>query len=261
MPHELEARRVPFAAPLGRQLRPTGSARGALLSALVHAAVIAALLWLGKEQFVDANRGPGFDLGRGGGGGGGGPRAVTVFTALAGARNAPPAVEPVAVPPVAPPAETPTTIPEPVATPAEQVAVAAAPAAAEGAGAGAGTGTGEGPGSGTGTGGGIGSGVGTGFGSDSGPGGGGGTVIPPQLRGILIPPPGRPRELSGKRIRVTFRINELGEVVEVVIEPQIQDRRYRNEFLQQMRRYVFTPAYTRVGRQPIASQVDIEVRL
>ena len=158
------------------------------------------------------------------------------------------------------PQETPTEIPEPVARPPEEVPVAP-PAPPTGAGEGAGAGTGVGPGSGTGTGGGTGGGVGTGFGNDSGPGGGGGTVIPPQLQGMIIPPPDRPRELRGTLVKVTFKINERGEVVEVSTDPQIRDRGYRNEFMDRMRRYTFTPAYTRVGHQPVASQVDITVRL
>ena len=260
MPDQIEVRRVPFAEPLGRQLRPTGTTRGTVLSALVHAAVIGGLLWAaGRQHFIDANRGPGDDLGRGGGGGGGGVRAVAVFARLAGA-PAPPPVTPPVVQEVTVPAETPTEIPPPVEKPPEEV-VAAPPAPPTGAGEGTGAGTGVGPGSGTGTGGGIGSGVGTGFGNDSGPGGGGGTVIPPQLQGMIIPPPDRPRELRGTKVKVTFRINERGEVVDVSVDPPIRDRGYRNEFMDRMRRYTFTPAYTRDGHRAVASQMDIEIRL
>jgi len=231
-----------------------------MLSAVLHAVIIALLLWKTGQQFVDANRGLGPELGRGGGGGGGGARAVAMF-AIPGAAAAPQA-PPVATPqppPVVVPQVTPTTIPEPVPVAQPTPVAAAAPMPGPGDGAGAGTGTG--PGSGSGTGGGSGSGTGTGVGNDSGPGGGGGTVFPPSLQGILIPPTdGKPRELRGVRIVVTFRISESGEVVSVVTDPQIRDRGYRNEFLDRMKHYAFTPAFTRDGHA-IASEISITITL
>jgi hypothetical protein len=230
-----------------------------MLSALLHAVVIALLLWKTGEQFVDANRGLGADLGRGGGGGGG-ARTVAMFAVpgAAAAQEAPPALTP-APPPITVPQEMPTSIPEPTAQPTAAPVVAAAPGPGEGAGAG--TGTGPGTGTGSGTGGGSGGGVGTGTGNDSGPGGGGGTVFPPSPVGILIPPTeGKPRELHGVVIRVTFRISERGEVVSVVTDPQIRDRSYRNEFLDRMKHYTFTPARTRDG-QAVASEIPIYIKL
>ena len=116
MEGDAQARRAPFATPFGRQLRSGGSARGTLLSAVLHAAVIALLLWKTGEQFVDANRGLGADLGRGGGGGGGGARPVAMFVVpgAAAAHEAPP-VETRDPAPITVPRETPTTIPEPTA--------------------------------------------------------------------------------------------------------------------------------------------------
>jgi hypothetical protein len=229
-----------------------------MLSAFLHAVVIALLLWKTGEQYVDANRGLGANLGRGGGGGGGGARAVLMLAVpgAAAAQEAPPVEAPV-TPPITVPLEMPTTIPEPTAQPTAAPAVAATPGPGDGAGAG----TGTGPGSGSGTGGGSGGGVGTGTGNDSGPGGGGGTVFPPSLQGILIPPTdGKPRELRGVRILVTFRISERGEVVSVTTDPQIRDRGYRNEFLDRMKHYAFTPAYTRDGHA-IASEISITITL
>ena len=252
------ARRVPLATPFGRQVRSGGSSRGTLLSAALHAGVIALLLWKTGQQFVDANRGLGPDLGRGGGGGGGGARAVAMFAVpgAAAAQEAPPVETPVP-PPITVPQETPTALPDPAPQPVNAPAVAAAPTPGEGAGAG----TGVGPGTGNGTGGGSGNGNGTGVGNDSGPGGGGGTVFPPSLQGILIPPTdGKPRELRGVRIVVTFRISERGEVVSVATDPQIRDRGYRNEFLDRMRHYAFTPAFTRDGHA-IASEISITITL
>jgi hypothetical protein len=100
--------------------------------------------------------------------------------------------------------------------------------------------------------------VGTGVGNDSGPGGGGGTVFPPGLQGIILPPPGAPHELKGQRLTVTFRISDKGEVVSVEVNPQIRDRGYRNEFLDRMRRYTFTPAMTRDGHA-IAAEMNVIV--
>lgn len=252
------ARRVPLEAPFGRQLSSSGSARGTALSAIAHAALIAFIFWAGRQQFVDASRRVGDDTRRGGGGGGGGARAVAVFASLAGAAPAPPPK--VETPPLVVP-ETPTIIPEVQPRAEEPVVAPPATVPAPGPGEGAGNGTGAGPGSGTGTGGGTGGGVGTGVGNDSGPGGGeGGDYFQPQPQGVILPPQGPPRNLRGVAIRVIFQINERGQVVEVRTEPVIADRSYRNEFLDRMRRYTFTPAYTR-NRQPIAAEFPITITL
>jgi hypothetical protein len=259
MSHEQARRPTPLATPFGRQVRGGGLIRDTVLSAVVHLLVIGILAWGIHKTYVDATRAVGPGLGRGGGGGGGGIRAYAMFTER-GAAPAPPHAPPPA-PIAAPPVEVPKTIPEPAVQPTPTPAPAAAPEAApaQGAGNGAGTGTGTGAGSGTGTGGGTGGGVGTGTGNDSGPGGGGGNVFQPQLQGIILPPPGRPGNLRGQQLVVTFYINERGEVDNVEVNPQIKDRGYRNEFIDRMRRYTFTPAYTH--GHAIAASLQVTITL
>jgi hypothetical protein len=250
-------RYTPFAVPFGRRLRPAGSARGTALSAALHATVIALLLWGGGRQFVDASRAPGEGGGPGGGGGGGGWRNPSAFFSLPvyGAPP-PPAVPALEVPQhIAPLPEIQPQQEQQAATPAD---TAQAPQVAAGPGAGAGQGSGVGPGGGGGTGGGFGGGVGPGVGPDSG--GGGGLVYPPQPQTIILPPPGVPSSLRGVRFTVTFRISERGDVLDVSVDPPIGDRRYRSEFLDRMRRYVFTPAYTREGR-PVAAELPVQITL
>jgi len=247
---------TPLATPFGRQVRGGGSVRDTILSAVVHLGVIALLAWGGKKTFIDANRGPGFDLGRGGGGGGGGIRAYAMFTERGSAPPAPPAPtpKPIVTPPV-----TPTTIPEPTPAP-EPAPSAPASVPMAGQGAGQGSGTGAGPGVGSGTGGGVGSGTGTGTGNDSGPGGGGGTVFPPYPQSVLLAPEHIPRELKGEELTITFQINEHGEVVGVDVAPPIRDRSFRNDFYERLRRYAFTPAHTRDGR-PVAVSYQMKYTL
>lgn len=241
---------TPFAVPFGRQLRSTGSIRGTMLSAVLHLSLLAVIIWAGRTTFENADNAPGEGRGRGGGGGGGGNRTFAVWTVPAAAQT-PPAPVP---PPVVAPAVTPTAIPEP--QPETQPTTPAPAAPTQGQGEGPGAGPGTGPGAGTGTGGGTGSGTGPGTGPDSGE-GGGGRIFPPSLQGMIIPPPGAPRNVRGTEVTVTFRISERGEVLDVEVDPPIRDRGYRNEFLDRMRRYTFTPAYTRDGR-PIASEYQVK---
>ena len=244
-----------FAVPFGRQLQSSGNTRGTVLSAVLHVAFLAVVIWAGRTAFENAALSPGAGRGRGGGGGGGGARSVAIWS-LPGAAQAQ-EVPPAPTPPAMTVPETPATIPDPPAEPVP--APAAAPTTGGGPGDGTGTGTGTGPGSGTGTGGGTGSGTGTGVGSDSGEGGGGRLIIP-QPQGIIIPPQPAPRNMRGVIVTVTFRISERGEVLDVTTDPVIRDRGYRNEFLDRMRRYTFTPAMTREGR-PVAAEFPIQITL
>ena len=237
MSDERSMGRVPLAQPFGRQVRSPGGTRGTVLSAVLHVAFLALILWISRRHYLEAEKSPG-ELGRrGGGGGGGGIRGLAVFT------PARPAQAP-APPPVQPPLVVPQHIePLPETPPAAVTPAVTAPPPQAGAGDGTGRGSGAGPGTGTGAGTGTGGGTGSGTGNDSGPGGGGGRVYPPQPQGIILPPPGAPRDLRGTRLTVTFRISEKGEVMDVSTDPAIRDRGYRNEFLDRMRRYTFTPAY------------------
>jgi len=246
-------RPVPLAVPFGRQVRERGFVRGVGLSAAFHAALIWAVVW-GGQRLADATRAPGPGDGRGGGGGGGGGRIFAVFAlppALPPAPEIPalrvPSLAALSVPVERPPEDV------PLQMSAEDIARLA------GAGIGAGQGSGVGPGSGSGTGGGSGSGTGTGVGPDSG-GGGGGRLYPPVPQQILIPPTDRPSAVRGTTITARFEISATGEVMRVTLDPEPRDRRFGARFVEQMRRYTFTPAYTLDGR-PVAAAFEIRFSL
>jgi hypothetical protein len=246
-------RRVPLATPFGRQVRERGLLRGLGLSAVVHLALLALVLW-GQHRMMEAGLMPGAGPGKGGGGGGG--RVFAVFAIPPAPAAAPPApaltvpsLQALHVPNVQPPEEVPVQL-----SPADLAALlrAATP------GSGVGQGSGVGPGSGSGTGGGSGAGVGPGVGNDSG--GGGGDVFAPQPQGIILPPPDRPASLRGTTVRVHFEISARGEVLRVSLDPPIRDRKFRDDFLERLRRYTFTPAYTRDGRA-VAGVFEIRITL
>lgn len=253
---------VPLATPFGRQVRTQRFALETVLSAVVHLVALSIIIWLGHRAIV-AERAAGEGPGAGGGGGGGWGRAIAVFST--------PAVEVAATPPEVEQIETAAleipTVVEPLPEPTPDSVPPAAPAAApaeqpaasgEGAGAGPGTGAGAGPGSGGGSGGGTGGGTGSGVGPDSG--GAGGRVFPPQPQGIILPPSPSPRSLRGRRVTVVFTVGERGEVIDVEVEPPIEDRGYRNQFMERMRRYTFTPGYTPGGR-PVRAEYPIAITL
>ncbi len=253
------ARRVPLATPFGRLVRDRGSARGVILSAVVHLGLAALVLWSGSRLLV-ADRMPGEGSGRGGGGGGGGGRALLLFqqpapTAAVAALPVPPPPPLVMprTPPIPLPEVKPAEIPPPNLT-AEQLLSALNP------GSGPGQGPGIGPGAGSGSGGGTGSGRGPGVGPDSGSGGGGGRIYPPQPQGIIMPPPDRPSSVRGMTVTVLFEISARGEVMRVSIDPMPRDRKFADAFLERLRRYTFTPAYTLDGH-PIAAVYPIRITL
>lgn len=246
MPNEQQApRRIPLATPIIRQrVTPWGHA----LSFVVHALVLAGAVWAAQKG-AEALQSPG--EGEGSGGGGGGSRVFAVLLPQRAAATPPPQPDPAAltVPVTVKPLDS---IIPPAA--ADSAPSAAPPSTGEGAGAGKGEGPGTGPGSGGGTGGGSGGGVG----ADSG--GGGGRVFPPQLQGMLIPPmENRPGNLRGVQLLVQFEIDERGQVLDVTTDPEIRDRGYRNRFMDQMRRYTFTPA--RLDGRAVRGRFEARIRL
>ncbi len=247
MPHEQHAvRRIPLATPI---LRQRVTVRGHALSALLHGLVVTVLVW-GAQKGHEAMMGPGEGPGPGGGGGGGGSRVFRVLLPNA------PAPQP---PEVA-------AVPEQLVIPREVQqldSIVPPPADTSGnaqykqPGEGPGAGTGAGPGAGTGTGGGTGTGTGSGIGPDSG--GGGGRIFPPQIQGVLLPPDGRPANLRGVELTVTFEISERGQVLSVETHPEIRDRGYRTSFLDRMRRYTFTPGL--LDGRPVRARTEVRIRL
>jgi protein TonB len=248
-------RQIPLATPFGRLAHERGGARGVILSAAVHLSLVLLVVWSGRQLMV-ADRMPGAGPGKGGGGGGGGARALLLFTppppAAAGpALPLPPPLilkqqEPVPLPEIKPPEVAPPEV------------SAAQLLSALGAGAGPGKGTGTGPGAGSGTGGGTGSGVGPGMGPDSG--GGGGKLYPPSPRQIILPPSDRPAAVRGTTITVRFEISSRGDVMRVSLSPIPRDRSFADQFVERLRRYTFTPAYTLDGR-PVAAVYEIRITL
>jgi len=222
-----------------------------ILSAAVHVGVVALLAWTGSRLVMD-DRAPGPGHGRGGGGGGG-TRTVVLYQVPAAAAPAPPTA-PVVVTPAVPAVVIP--VAQPVDTTPHPPAPALA-AAGAGPGEGAGKGPGTGPGSGGGSGGGAGGGVGPGTGPDS---GGGGSIIPPNLQGMILPPPDRPSSVRGTTVKVVFEVSATGEVTHVALDPMPKDRRFVSEFLERLRRYTFTPAHTLDG-QPVAAVTWVKVTL
>jgi hypothetical protein len=253
-------RLIPLADRFGRQLQKDGNIRSTVLSAAVHAGLVALLVWQTARQvrYYDASEAPG--PGGRGGGGGGGNRTLVTMPILMRAFAPTPAPPPSPTPQLTIPQQV-VPLPQPQPQPAAPAPDSAAATPVVGAGQGPGQGPGTGPGQGSGSGGGTGGGVGTGVGNDSGPGGGGGgSIFPPQPQGIILPPPGPPSSLRGVRLTVTFFISDRGEVDNVEVDPPIRDRGYRNEFMERMRRYTFTPAYTRDGR-PVPARFPVHITL
>ena len=253
MPSERRAmRQIPLATPFGRLGRERGGARAVILSAVLHAGLALAVLWSGTRLMV-ADRMPG--AGRGRGGGGGGHSALLLFVPPSqGAAPALPAPPPLVMPKAAlvplPPLQAPE-IPPPTLSSDQLLALL-------GPGQGPGKGSGLGPGAGSGTGGGTGPGVGPGAGADSG--GGGGRVYPPQPQGIIMPPPDRPSSVRGSTVTARFEISARGDVLRVSLDPMPRDRKFADAFLDRLKRYTFTPAYSLDGR-PVAAAFEIRITL
>ncbi|HEU4698218.1 MAG TPA: hypothetical protein VFS40_03500 [Gemmatimonadales bacterium] len=203
----------------------------------------------------------GLPIGSGGGGGGGngGPRVHEIELPPSGAPApappAPPAAKPVEAPkPVPPPEPEPkpeapkavTPVPPPAA-PQATSAPATTPAGAAAAGAAS---AGGGGGAGGGVGGGVGPGVGPGTGPGSGPGTGGGeggTIKAPEWIQGTLPYDMPPKELRGAQIVVTFWIRADGTVQHFEIQPEIQDRKYREKLAEVFQSFRFRPARSPAG--------------
>lgn len=208
---------------------------GAVVSLLVHGAIIALVLWQGAEMLGEGGGGPGA---RGGGGGRGRARA-TFFTVPAYAAPqqvdipTPPTVTlPVMTTPVIPLDLAKIDVPQP-----QPNAAATGPATGVGPGTGGGQGAGQGPG--------IGSAVGPGTGGDAG-------YIQASPRWLIIPPASAPTGVKGHALRVQFWLTADGHVSRVDVQPRIADAGYRRDFSERMMGYLFNPATTRDG-QPVAS--------
>ena len=233
--------------PQARFPEPPGlSFRYFVISVLIHAAVLLALVWV---QVSEVERPPasGFPGLAGGGGGGGGPQIT--YIALA----PPPAAPSAALEIPAPPRELPLPVPKVkeitknVPRVIQELPKNVRPIQLART-IGAGAGIGGGRGAQTGSGGGIGSGEGTGMGSEVGPGSGGdGVVFPPTVRYTFLPPLPRPSSVQGQTFLVRFAVDAQGRVADVEVEPRIPDRGYRKKFVDTMLRFRFKPAHLSDG--------------
>ncbi|HEX7051181.1 MAG TPA: energy transducer TonB [Longimicrobiales bacterium] len=249
-----------------------GTVRALVASLLVHATVLAVLLWMGyaTQRARAASEGDGLWAGAAGGGGGGsGSEGEQITLIELPAPAAPAAAEPVPAEPTPPEAvTTPPPIPEPpvldvplpeLSLPAPPKIPAMAPPApvlagvGRGNGAGAGTGAGTGPGSG----GGMGGGEGGGIGSGTGPGAGSGRVVAPTPAVLLIPPQ-PPDHLRGKSIVLRLIIDAAGEVRDVDLVPPTGDREYDDKLRRMAADWRFRPARN-AANQPVAATFEVTI--
>ncbi len=227
-------------------------------------ALLLALLWTRRDLLL-ATPEPGDprfgSAGGGGGGGGGGGNRTTYIIAL------PPSPPPPAIPALpVPPVTIPPSVQKPAVTTASTPAVTdstpAVPAVSATPGAGTSPGQGEGAGANGGSGGGTGGGAGSGSGVGSGPGSGGqgGSIRPPELRGLSIPFSTPPRELRGRTVKVMFAIAADGKVERFDTDPVITDRGYYKKFSDVVMGFRFKPARGPDG-QPVPVVFPMEFTL
>ncbi|HYU02012.1 MAG TPA: hypothetical protein VEK85_16690, partial [Gemmatimonadales bacterium] len=205
--------------------------RGAAISLLVHALILAVLIVHSREVLQRLPGAPGH-------GGGGGNRPQVNFFTL-------PTTGPTAVLVPAAPAlalSDVRSLPQlkldlpPLEVPRETLRVALLGGGAAGA-------SGAGPGAGGGQGGGT--------GADAGPGTGGegGYIFVASPRTAILPPLAKvPGSVAGRTYVVKFWVAVDGRVTRVEIDPPIADAAYSREFQQRMMAYQFYPARTRDGR-------------
>lgn len=241
-----EPRAIRPAPPPLRLPRPERRPGGFVVSLVLHGIILLLIARFGVQWVLgsgDDRKGP-----RGGGGGAGGSVHFVDLPAAAPPARATPVPQPVVhtvPPPTLDPAPMLTPLPiKPLTTTIVPV-VAAVGTASDGT-------TGQG----TGTGGGMGAGVGTGLGNDSGPGrGGDGAYLTPPGTRVLIMPPGCARG----SFTVQFSITAEGRVTRVGVDPQPKDAACRQQMLEKMKQYEFTPARTRDGRA-VAVTYSMKVR-
>jgi hypothetical protein len=230
------------------------------VSALLHGALIVALLFGAAAATPEFLRNIGGSGPRGGGGGGGSTVRYIELPPLAsaGMRIAPQENEPrLPRPEVVLPLPTVTQV-DPQRAQQDMAALQDVRVPVDGSG----FGVGDGAGAGSGTGGGVGSGTGSGVGSGEGPGTGGGeggAVLPPEPKFIVVPAD-RPSSVRGKKYAVHFWVDRTGKVTKVEVDPEIQDAGYRRKFLDQMYKFQFTPARTLDGH-PVDGHLIIPITL
>lgn len=257
--------RPAYRVPIGLPLRDEGRRRAAIVSVLIHAAIIALLLMpivFARTVIarIDQGAGGAGPAGGGGGGGGGitGARETLRFVRVARdpvptPTTLPPLPAPVVpktqppVPPVTPPVQ-PAKAPEDAAVPATAVAsIGTSP------GSGRDGTTGNGPGSG----GGVGSGIGGGRGSGVGPGTGGGTQVnfPPYPIEFFLPPLPPPASVKGFRFIAEFDVDSTGRVLDFKFS-ETRDAEYNRRIANVLRSMRFRPG-TRPDGTPLRMKAQV----
>ena len=257
-----------YRVPIGLPLRDEGRRQGAIVSVIVHAAIIALLLMpivFARTVITRIEQGAGGAGPAGGGGGGQGsvtglpetlrfvrvtPAAVPTPTTLPPI-PIPTPVAPVVKPPVpqvAPPVQPAVHAPEEAAVPAPATTLAS-------------TGPGNGrdgtAGNGPGSGGGVGAGVGTGRGSGTGPGTGGGTQAnyPPLPIEFFLPPMPPPRSVRGFQFVAEFDVDSTGRVLDVKFS-ETRDGDYNRRLSTVLRSMRFRPG-TRPDGTPLRMKAQV----
>lgn len=238
---------------------------GWVVSGLLHAIILTALLLpplvgrILEETAPGGAGGPGPAGGGGGGTGGTGGeitperiRYIDVAPPTAAAPPPRPVERPTPTPtPVPPPPPEPE--PEPQAAQVQEAPVAQAVAGptVPTPGSGGGTGTDGSGGNGPGSGGGVGSGVGTGRGSGIGPGTGGGNeqIFPPTVTNLAILPLPVPARVRPYRLVAHFDVDERGNARLIGFNPS-RDRGYNNKIREMLAEVRFRPA-TRADGTPV----------
>lgn len=263
----LAPRRPPYRPPIGIPIERPHTVRAAIVSVLIHLAIIALLivppLVLTTARFDVDDRGAGGADAAGGGGGGlrgtGGLFEHIIPERLRYVQVAPPApvTRPAPTPVVVPPPKVEVPKPKPVVPPPPQptaevvrTAVAPSPTIANAAsGTGGGTGADGTAGNGTGSGGGIGSGVGPGRGSGSGPGTGGGDAkqYPPTVIALPILPLPVPSKVRPYTLEAVFEVDTLGNARLLAYNPSA-DGGYNRRIREMLSEIRFRPAVRMNGR-------------
>lgn len=244
--------------------RRTGA--GWLVSGLLHALIILALILpplVGKILEEQAPGGAGGAGAAGGGGGGsGGTGGAIVPERIRYLQVETPVGTPTPTPPVKPtPTPAPTPPPEPVPEPQAAQPQVAAPASSPAVSATAGTGGGSGrdgsSGNGSGSGGGVGSGIGTGRGSGVGAGTGGGNdqIFPPTVTNMAILPIPVPNRVRPYRMVAQFEVDERGNSRLIGFNPS-RDRGYNAKIREMLAEVRFRPA-TRADGTPVRDTATI----
>jgi periplasmic protein TonB len=253
--------RPPYRPPIGMPIPRERRLGSFLLAVFLHALVVFLLITpftsmeLLKESMGAGGAGP-----AGGGGGGnrgtGGARERIEFVQVAPAPQplAPPVVRPPEVKPIIPPP--PVEKPKPQETAPQQSAQQAVEASSLVAGTGGGTGNDGTAGSGPGTGGGVGSGVGTGRGSGVGPGTGGGTgtIYPPSLTEMFLPPIPFPARLRGTEVVIVLDVDSTGKVLDFEFTPT-RDSGFNRKLREVISQLRFRPAVD--GDMPVRAKARI----